>query len=141
MRVNVVVLVEESFQEHSCISVANDLGKSCKYFIVLNCASENGLSFDTLGRECDRTMPRLVSSSGTNPEVIEVPRSASTECGTVPLRQIASSMNSVSSSELSCAATIHDGVVSGVGVDDYVEVKPDPFGGSAEFGDVSCPDL
>ena len=33
--------------------VSNDLGKSGRYFIVLNCDSENRLSFGTCGRVLD----------------------------------------------------------------------------------------
>ena len=46
------------------------------------------------GREWERVTPRSVSSSETDLEVIEVPRSAWTVCGTMPLRSMASAMNS-----------------------------------------------
>src|SRR6476660_3343843 len=36
----------------------NQSGKSGRYFSVLNCASLNGLSSDTCGRECDWVTPR-----------------------------------------------------------------------------------
>src|SRR5665811_1325199 len=69
-------------------TVAKDPGKSCRYFIVLNWASENGLSLLTRGREWVRVTPRSTSSAETGLEVIEVPRSACTVWGTVPLRVI-----------------------------------------------------
>ena len=39
----------------------NRPGKSGRYFSVLNCASLNGLSLETCGRECDWVMPRSAS--------------------------------------------------------------------------------
>src|SRR5450759_1091072 len=91
-------------------TVAKDPGKSCRYFIVLNCASENGLSLLTRGREWERVTPRSASRAETGLEVIEVPRSACTVCGTVPLRAIASAMKSFASRESSTGETIHDGL-------------------------------
>src|SRR5450830_30131 len=85
-------------------------GKSCRYFIVLNCASEKGLSFDTRGREWDRVTPRSTRSAETGLDVIEVPRSACTVCGAVPLLRIASLMKSFASSESSRGETIHPGL-------------------------------
>ena len=41
-----------------------------------NAASENGLSFDVYGRECDLVTPRSASKSATGFERIEEPRSA-----------------------------------------------------------------
>src|SRR4051794_15340767 len=61
---------------------ANRSGKTGAYFKVLNQASLYGLSLDTLGREYDRVTVRSSSSSATDFEVIEVPRSAWTTCGT-----------------------------------------------------------
>ena len=46
-----------------------------KVFIVLNCASEYGLSFGTYGRECDFSTPRSARSCATVFEVIDGPRS------------------------------------------------------------------
>lgn len=75
MVMDVVVFVEEpSRKVRASPSVANDFGKSCRHSRVLNWASENGLSLETLGRECDRVTPRKVRSSETSPEVIAVPR-------------------------------------------------------------------
>lgn len=65
---------------------------------------------DTRGRECDLMTPRLVSSSETSPEVMDVPRSAWTVCGTSPLRAMASAMNASASSALSWWETIQDGL-------------------------------
>src|SRR4051794_19359198 len=61
---------------------ANRSGKTGAYFNVLNQASLYGLSFDTFGRECDRVTSRSSSRSAIDFEVIEVPRSACTTCGT-----------------------------------------------------------
>ncbi len=43
---------------------------------VLNCASENGLSLDTWGRECVLVTPRSASRNATDFETIAWPRSA-----------------------------------------------------------------
>ncbi len=51
-------------------------GNSGRYFIVLNWASEHGLSLEQRGRECDMVIPWSASSSATGLEAIEVPRSA-----------------------------------------------------------------
>ena len=51
-------------------------GKSGRYFSVLNCASENGLSFETCGREWLFVTPRSASSSATGLDFIDAPRSA-----------------------------------------------------------------
>ena len=75
-----------------------------------NCASENGLSLLTLGREWDRVTPRSASSAETGLEVIEVPRSACTVCGVAPSRWIASAMKSFASRESSTGETIQDGL-------------------------------
>src|SRR5215207_3989241 len=91
-------------------SEANDVGNSGRYFRVLNWASENGLSFDTRGREWERVMPRSVSSAETGLEVIEVPRSACTVCGVAPLRSIASAMKSFASRESSTGEMTKDGL-------------------------------
>src|SRR5664279_2124422 len=52
------------------------------YFNVLNQASEYGLSLETFGRECDLGASRSDSNAATVLEVIDVPRSAWTTCGT-----------------------------------------------------------
>lgn len=54
----------------------NRSGNSGRYFNVLNCASEYGLSLLTWGREWVLVTPRSASISATGLEVIEVPRSA-----------------------------------------------------------------
>ena len=79
-------------------------------FRVLNCASENGLSLLTRGRECERVTPRSASSAETGLEVIEVPRSACTVCGGAPLRSMASAMKSAASAESSTGEMIQDGL-------------------------------
>src|SRR6266851_995915 len=91
-------------------SEAKDAGNSGRYFRVLNCASENGLSLLTRGRECERVTPRSVSSADTGLDVIDVPRSACTVCGAVPLRSMASSMKSFASWESSTGEMIQDGL-------------------------------
>src|ERR1700690_859377 len=55
---------------------ANRPGNDGRYFMVLNCASEYGLSLLTCGREWDWVTPRSASSSATGLEVMELPRSA-----------------------------------------------------------------
>ena len=47
-------------------SDANRSGKTGAYFIVLNQASQYGLSFDTFGRECERVTSRSSSRSATD---------------------------------------------------------------------------
>jgi len=49
----------------SWVRDANAAGKSGRYFRVRNCASENGLSLDTRGRERERVTPRSSSSADT----------------------------------------------------------------------------
>src|SRR5262245_10472640 len=56
----------------------NRSGNSGRYFSVLNCASENGLSLLTEGLEWVLVTPRSASSNATGFEVIEGPRSACT---------------------------------------------------------------
>src|SRR5664280_715014 len=55
---------------------AKRVGKSGRYFSVLNWASEYGLSLLTCGREWDWVTPRSASSRATGLDVIELPRSA-----------------------------------------------------------------
>ena len=47
-----------------------------RYFSVLNWASENGLSLETCGRECDWVTTRSASKNATGLLVMELPRSA-----------------------------------------------------------------
>src|ERR1700690_3232691 len=54
----------------------NRAGNPGRYFRVLNCASEYGLSLLTWGREWDWVTPRSASSSATGLDVRELPRSA-----------------------------------------------------------------
>src|SRR5437773_6258647 len=54
----------------------NQSGKSGRYFSVLNCASENGLSLETWGRLCVFVIPRSASRNATGFEVMAEPRSA-----------------------------------------------------------------
>src|SRR5439155_19388704 len=61
-----------------CSSEPKRSGKSGRYFRVLNCDSENGLSFETCGREWVLVTPRSASSNATGFEVIAAPRSACT---------------------------------------------------------------
>src|ERR1700709_597898 len=51
-------------------------GKPGRYFRVLNCDSEYGLSLETGGREWVLVTPRSASRNATGLEVIEDPRSA-----------------------------------------------------------------
>jgi hypothetical protein len=54
----------------------NRAGKSGRYFSVLNCASENGLSLETWGRLWVLVIPRSASRNATDLEVMADPRSA-----------------------------------------------------------------
>src|SRR5882757_2105959 len=77
-------------------------GNAGQYFNVLNAASENGLSFDTRGRECDWSIFRSTSNCTTVFDVIEVPRSAWIVFGAEPpFFAMAFSMNLLASSPLS----------------------------------------
>ncbi|MEV5017639.1 hypothetical protein ACIGW1_01110 [Streptomyces sp. NPDC053780] len=53
-----------------------------------------GSSPEVLGRECDRVIPRSISSWETYLEVIEVPRPVCAVSGTMPSRAMVSWMNS-----------------------------------------------
>jgi hypothetical protein len=61
---------------------------------------------ETLGREWDRVTPRSISSWETFFEVIEVPRSACTVSGTMPLRSMVSRINSSARSADSARSTV-----------------------------------
>ncbi len=74
--------------------------------MVLNWLSEYGLSLLTLGREWLLVMPRSISSWDTFLLVIEVPRSACTVSGTMPLRSIVSRINSSARSAVSARSTV-----------------------------------
>jgi hypothetical protein len=50
--------------------------KSGRYFIVLKCDPEYGLSLETCGRECDFVTPRSASRNATDFDLMEEPRSA-----------------------------------------------------------------
>ena len=54
---------------------SNVLGKSGRYLIVLNCDSENGLSFVTCEREWVLVTPGSASRSATGLDAIDGPRS------------------------------------------------------------------
>ena len=54
----------------------NRSGNAGRYFSVLNCASEKGLSLDTWGRECVLVTPRSARRKATDFETIAEPRSA-----------------------------------------------------------------
>lgn len=71
------------------------LRESPLYLTVLKCASLTGLPLLVLGRQCDRVTPRSVSNTDTDFEVIEVPRSEYTVCGTRPLCSMVSAVNSL----------------------------------------------
>lgn len=62
--------------ENALACLSNRFGNLGDCFSVLNCDSENGLSFDTLGRECDWRIPRSARSWVTVFDVIDNPRSA-----------------------------------------------------------------
>jgi len=59
----------------------NRSGKTGAYFIVLNHASEYGLSLETRGREWDLVTSRSASRVATVLLVIEVPRSGAARSG------------------------------------------------------------
>ena len=79
----VVVRGEERVTERPRVLDRPEPGRERRLvFDVLNAASEKGLSFDTCGRECDRTTCRSARRSAIFFDVIEVPRSACTTRGT-----------------------------------------------------------
>src|SRR6188768_1859006 len=68
---------KKSWQKARAASIeAKRSGKPGRYFKVLNCASEYGLSLETWGREWVLVTPRSASRKATGCEVIEDPRSA-----------------------------------------------------------------
>ena len=75
-----VFVVDQAKNVWQCSRAAsiepNRVGKSGRYFSVLNCASLKGLSSETCGRLWDWVMPRSASRNATGLEVIEEPRSA-----------------------------------------------------------------
>jgi hypothetical protein len=73
-------LVEE--RARAWVREPNRSAKTGRYFSVLNSDSLYGLSLLTLGRECERVTFRSASRAATVLDVIEVPRSACTTCGT-----------------------------------------------------------
>ena len=60
----------------ACSSAPNRFGNSGRYLKVRNCASENGLSLLTRGREWLAAMPRSENNSATSLLRMGVPRSA-----------------------------------------------------------------
>ncbi len=61
-----------------CSSEPKRSGKSGRYLMVLNCDSENGLSFETCGREWVLVTPRSASSNAVDFAFIGAPLSACT---------------------------------------------------------------
>ena len=118
-------------------------GKSGRYFRVLNCASEYGLSLLTWGRQWDWMTPRSASRNATGLEVIEEPRSA----WMVSWPAADALLGAGGGDELlgqggGLAGGDHpaDGV-AGVDVEDHVEVVVRPFRRAVQLGDVPGPDL
>jgi hypothetical protein len=62
----------------ACSIESNLAGNPGRYFSVLNCDSEYGLSVDVYGRLCVLRTPRSESRNATGLLVIELPRSACT---------------------------------------------------------------
>ena len=62
------------------------------------------------GRKWDRLASRWATSAETCLEVIEVPRSACTVCGVVPLRSIASAIKSLARRKSSTRQMIQNGL-------------------------------
>ena len=92
----------------------NCSGKSGRYFKVLNPASENGLSLEQRGRECDLVTPRSASSIATGLEAIEVPRSAcmvSWSRSTCCLAMVSASSRSASAALSRSAPVLRDHVL------------------------------
>src|SRR5437764_15005963 len=118
-------------------------GNSGRYFKVLNCASEYGLSFEQWGREWLLVTPRSASSRATGLELIEGPRSAwmaswsrSTPC----LRMLSASSRSARSA-VSRVASIQPTTVAAEDVDDHVQVVVGPLPGAQQLRDVHRTDL
>src|SRR5215208_6944831 len=68
---------KKSWQNARASSIeAKRSGKPGRYFRVLNCASEYGVSLETCGREWDLVTPRSASRKATGLDVIDDPRAA-----------------------------------------------------------------
>ena len=118
-------------------------GKSGRYFIVLNCASEYGLSSETCGRLWLLVMSRSTSSAATGLERMLAPRSACRVSmpGTMSCR--ADGLGDELLGEVGALALgdhpAHD--VAAEDVQDHVEVEAGPLRRPLELGDVPGPDL
>src|SRR5580692_1567442 len=116
----------------------NRAGKPGRYFRVLNCASEYGLSLETWGREWDWVMPRSASSRATDLEVIEEPRSAwmLSWPRVMPCFAQVAAMSFSAKAADSRVATIQPTNVAAVDVQDHVQVVVGPFRRAVQLGDV-----
>src|SRR3954447_18904828 len=97
--------------------------------MVLNWASEYGLSFEVRGRECERRTPRSTSISDTGFEVMAPPRSA----WMVWLDSVAGDRGDEEIAGPGPAPGCGDepaGDVAGVDVEDDIALEPDAFDGS-----------
>ena len=115
---------------------SNDPGSRAD-FRVLNCASENGLSLDTRGREVAAVTPGW--SGARRPAGSSRCRSACTVWGICPLRAMASSMKSGHHGVLGCGDDPARGVRGRCRQD--VQVVPHAHEGPADLGDVPGPYL
>ena len=110
---------------------------------VLNCASENGLSFDTCGRLWDWVMPRSASRNATGREVIEEP--AVSVDGQLPAADAllgAGGGDEFFRQGGGLAGGDHPAHgVAGVDVEDDVQVVVRPLSGPMQLGDVPRVDL
>ena len=119
------------------------IGKVRSVLQRLELASEYGLSLEKCGREWLLVIPRSASSSATDLDVIEVPRSAcsvSSYDGYVVLAAV-SPMKSCANSAVSREPNHPADDVAAEDVEDDVEVEVGPFRWAAELGDIPTPDL
>ena len=113
-------------------------GKPGRYFRVLNCASEYGLSLEVCGRESDLVTPRSASSRATGLLVIEGPRS---ECmvswsGSIPCRRQVSAIRLLGQRGALPRGQHPAGHIAAVDVQEDVEVEVGPLHRAEQLGDV-----
>src|SRR2546428_5451529 len=121
----------------------NRSGNAGRYFSVLNCASENGLSLETWGRLWVLVIPRSASKNATGFEVIAGPRSAwiVSWFRPIPWRAQVSWMNRSASVAFSRWATIQPTTYRLKTVEHDVQVEVGPLGRAEQLRDVLAPQL
>src|SRR5262245_18808331 len=118
-------------------------GNVGRYLSVLNCASENGLSFETCGRAWVFVTPRSASKRATGLDAIADPRSAWMVSCPGPMLCLAqvSAMNRSANMALSRWAHHPADGVPAEYVEHDVQVEVGPLCGTEQLGDVPTPQL